>query len=57
VAARLSAKGYAAYVAPGTGSTGTALYSVRVGTFPTRKQAEAAKLRLEQEDYKPSIAR
>jgi cell division protein FtsN len=57
LAASLSAKGYSAYVAPVTGTKGTALYSVRVGAFATRKEAEAAKQRLEQEDYKPSIAR
>ena len=57
LAASLSAKGYSAYVASVTGSKGTALYSVRVGAFATRKEAEAAKQRLEQEDYKPSIAR
>jgi DedD protein len=55
--ARLSAKGYAAYVTPVT-SKGAALYSVRVGKFPTRQDAEAAKRRLEQEEQlKPSIAR
>ena len=57
MAARLSTKGYTAYVAPVT-SKGAALYSVRVGTFPTRPDAEAAKRRLEQEEQlKPSIAR
>jgi cell division protein FtsN len=57
VAASLSAKGYAAYVVAVTGSKGPALYSVRVGAFATRKEAEEVKQRLEQEDYKPSIAR
>ena len=57
MAARLSAKGYAAYVVPVTGK-GTALYSVRVGKFATRQEAEAAKRRLEKEEQlKPSIAR
>jgi cell division septation protein DedD len=57
MAARLSAKGYAAYVTPVTGK-GASLYSVRVGTFATRQDAEAAKRRLEQEEQlKPSIAR
>ncbi len=55
--ARLSNKGYAAYVTPVTGK-GAALYSVRVGKFSTRQEAEAAKRRLEQEEQlKPSIAR
>jgi cell division protein FtsN len=57
VAASLSAKGFAAWVAPVTVSRGAALYSVRVGKFATRKEAESAKQRLEREDYKPSIAR
>jgi cell division septation protein DedD len=57
MAARLSAKGYAAYVTPVTGK-GASLYSVRVGKFTTRQDAEAAKRRLEQEEQlKPSIAR
>jgi cell division septation protein DedD len=58
VASSLAGKGYGAWVVPVTGSKGTALYSVRVGKFPTRKEAEAAKLRLEQEEHhKPSLAR
>jgi cell division septation protein DedD len=57
MAVRLSAKGYAAYVTPVTGK-GASLYSVRVGKFTTRQDAEAAKRRLEQEEQlKPSIAR
>jgi cell division septation protein DedD len=57
MAARLSTKGYAAYVTPVTGK-GAALYSVRVGKFTSRQDAEAAKRRLEQEEQlKPSIAR
>ncbi len=57
MAARLSTKGYAAYVTPVTGK-GAALFSVRVGKFATRQDAEAAKRRLEQEEQlKPSIAR
>ena len=51
------AKGYSAYVVPVTGK-GTALYSVRVGKFATRQEADAAKRRLEKEEQlKPSIAR
>jgi cell division septation protein DedD len=58
VASSLSGKGYGAYVVPVTGNKGTALYSVRVGKFPTRKEAEAVKRRLEQEEQQnPSIAR
>jgi DedD protein len=57
MAARLSAKGYAAYVTPVAGK-GASLYSVRVGKFTSRQDAEAAKRRLEQEEQlKPSIAR
>jgi cell division septation protein DedD len=37
---------------------GASLYSVRVGKFTSRQDAEAAKRRLEQEEQlKPSIAR
>ncbi len=57
MAARLSTKGYAAYVTPVAGK-GASLYSVRVGKFTSRQDAEAAKRRLEQEEQlKPSIAR
>jgi DedD protein len=57
VAGRLSVKGYSAYVVPVTGK-GKALYSVRVGKFATRTEADAVKRRLEQEEqFKPSIAR
>jgi cell division septation protein DedD len=57
MAVRLSNKGYVAYVTPVTGK-GAALYSVRVGKFSTRQEAEAVKRRLEQEEQlKPSIAR
>jgi len=57
LAERLSAKGYSTYVVPAT-SKGSALYSVRVGTFQTRKDADAAKRRLEKEEqFKPLITR
>jgi cell division protein FtsN len=57
VSAQLSARGYSAYVVPVTGK-GKVLYSVRVGKFATRKEADAAKRRLEEEEqFKPSIAR
>ncbi len=58
VAANLAGKGYGTWVSPVIGSKGTALYGVRVGKFATRKEAEAVKRRLEQEEqHKPSIAR
>ena len=57
LAAGLSAKGYSAYVVPVVGKSRT-LYSVRVGKFATRAEADAVKRRLEQEEqFKPSIAR
>jgi cell division septation protein DedD len=57
MASRLAGRGYASYVEPVTGR-GAVLYSVRVGKFPTRTEADAAKRRLEQqEQLKPSIAR
>jgi len=57
IAKRLSSKGYAAYVI--TPPTGTpAVYRVRVGKFPTRREAEtmAAKLQKE-EQFKPWVTR
>ncbi len=57
LAVGLSAKGYSAYVVPVGGKSRT-LYSVRVGKFATRPEADAVKRRLEQEEqFKPSIAR
>jgi DedD protein len=57
MAARLTAKGYSTYITPVAGK-GTTLYSVRVGKYPTRKEADAVRQRLEQEEQlKPSIAR
>jgi cell division septation protein DedD len=57
LAVGLSAKGYGAYVVPVVGKSRT-LYSVRVGKFATRPEADAVKRRLEQEEqFKPSIAR
>jgi cell division protein FtsN len=57
MAGRLSGKGYGAWVAPVAGK-GATLYSVRVGKFPTRNDADVVKRRLEQEEQlKPSIAR
>ena len=57
MAARLAAKGYSTYITPVAGK-GATLYSVRVGKYPTRKEADAVRQRLEQEEQlKPSIAR
>ncbi len=57
LAARLVAKGYAAYVVTVAGK-GAPLYSVRVGKFKARADAEAAKRRLEKEEqFKPLITR
>lgn len=57
VAALLSGKGYSAWVST-VPTKGATLYSVRVGKYATRQEAEAARRRLEQEEqFKPSIAR
>jgi cell division septation protein DedD len=57
LASRLSVKGYAAYVVTVSGK-GAPLYSVRVGKFKARADAEAAKRRLEKEEqFKPLITR
>ena len=57
LAARLVKKGYAAYVAAVIGK-GAPLYSVRVGKFKTRADADAAGRRLEKEEqFKPLITR
>ena len=57
IAKRLSSKGYAAYVlAPANGTP--SVFRVRVGKFPTRREAEtmAAKLQKE-EQFKPWVTR
>jgi DamX protein len=57
LAARLAGKGYAAYVVTVAGK-GAPLYSVRVGKFKARADADAAKRRLEKEEqFKPLITR
>jgi DedD protein len=57
VAAGLIDKGYAAYVVPSS-AKGAALFSVRVGKFKTRKEADAIKARLEKEErFKPLVTR
>jgi cell division septation protein DedD len=57
IAKRLSSKGYAAYVI--TPSNGTpAVYRVRVGKFPTRREAETVAARLQKEEqFKPWVTR
>jgi DedD protein len=57
IARRLSSKGYAAYVISPANGTPT-VYRVRVGKFPTRREAEtiAAKLQKE-EQFKPWVTR
>jgi cell division septation protein DedD len=57
LASRLSGKGYGTFVVPLPGK-GTTLYSVRVGKFKTRKDADTARRRLEKEEqFKPLITR
>ena len=53
LATRLSGKGYSAYVGAGASN----LYSVRVGKYKTRKEADAIRRRLEKEEQlKPLIS-
>jgi DedD protein len=54
---RLSSKGYAAYVlTPATGSP--SVYRVRVGKFPTRREAESVAARLQKEEqFTPWVTR
>jgi cell division septation protein DedD len=57
LASRLSAKGYSTFVVPMT-RKGSPLFSVQVGKFKTRKEADAAKRRLEKEEqFKPLLTR
>jgi septal ring-binding cell division protein DamX len=57
IAKRLSSKGYAAYViSPANGTP--AVYRVRVGKFPTRREAETVAARLQKEEqFKPWVTR
>jgi DedD protein len=57
IARRLSSKGYTAYVlAPPNGTP--AVYRVRVGKFPTRREAESVAARLKKEEqFNPWITR
>jgi DedD protein len=57
IAKRLSSKGYAAYVlAPADGTP--PVYRVRVGKFPTRREAESIAARLQKEEqFKPWVTR
>jgi DedD protein len=57
IAKRLSSKGYAAYVLAPAGGTPT-VFRVRVGKFPTRREAESVAARLQKEEqFKPWITR
>jgi cell division septation protein DedD len=57
IARRLSSKGYAAYVLSPSGGT-PSVFRVRVGTFKTRREAEAVAAKLEKEEqFKPWITR
>jgi DedD protein len=57
IARRLSSKGYAAYVmSPANGTP--SVYRVRVGKFPTRREAESIAARLQKEEqFKPWVTR
>ena len=57
IAKRLSSKGYAAYVlSPASGTP--AVYRVRVGKFPTRREAESIAAKLQKEEqFKPWVTR
>jgi cell division septation protein DedD len=57
IAARLSSKGYAAYVLAPAGNT-PAVYRVRVGQFKTRREAEPVATRLKKEEqFNPWITK
>jgi DedD protein len=57
IARRLSSKGYAAYVlSPASGTP--SVYRVRVGKFPTRREAETVAAKLQKEEqFKPWVTR
>jgi cell division septation protein DedD len=57
IAKRLSSKGYAAYVlAPADGTP--SVFRVRIGKFPTRREAETIAARLQKEEqFKPWVTR
>ena len=57
IAKRLSSKGYSAYVlSPASGTP--AVYRVRVGKFPTRREADAMAARLKREEqFNPWVTR
>jgi cell division septation protein DedD len=57
IARRLSSKGYAAYVLSPVSGT-PAVYRVRVGKFPTRREAESVAAKLQKEEqFKPWVTR
>jgi cell division septation protein DedD len=57
IAKRLSSKGYAAYVITPVNGT-PAVYRVRVGKFPTRREAESVAAKLQKEEqFKPWVTR
>jgi DedD protein len=57
IAKQLSAKGYAAYVVPPPAGT-PPVFRVRVGKFPTRREAETVANKLQKEEqFKPFITR
>jgi DedD protein len=57
IAKQLSAKGYAAYVLPPPAGT-PPVFRVRVGKFPTRREAETIATKLQKEEqFKPFITR
>lgn len=57
VARRLAAKGYPAFVTT-TGAGAQANYRVRVGKFPTQREADAVSMRLQKEEqFKPWVTR
>ena len=57
MAKRLSAKGYAAYVAPPSAGS-PPMYRVRVGKFPTKREADTVAARLQKDEhFKPWVTR
>ena len=57
IAKRLNSKGYAAYVLSPASGTPT-VFRVRVGKFPTRREAETVASKLQKEEqFKPWVTR
>ena len=55
---RLTAKGYQAFVTLNEGGPASGRYRVRVGKYPSRREADVVSARLQQEErFKPWVTR